>query len=92
MAETLRLAEVADGDIALSDAGRHFVELEPDGRKTLFAQHLQAYVLLAQHIRRVLEERRTHAAPACRFRDELEGHMAARHADQTLRAVTPWGR
>lgn len=90
--QLLRFAEVAEGDIALSDAGRHFVQLEADGRKTLFAQHLQAYVPLAQHIKRVLEERRTHAAPARRFRDELEDHMAAHDADQTLRAVTSWGR
>jgi hypothetical protein len=41
---------------------------------------------------RVLEERRTHAAPARRFRDELEDHMADHHADPTPRALTSWGR
>jgi len=95
VAETLqflRLAELAEGDIRLTDAGRRFVDLDPDGRKRLFAQHLLAYVPLAGHIRRVLDERGAHRAPASRFRDELEDHMSEQFADQTLRAVTSWGR
>jgi NitT/TauT family transport system ATP-binding protein len=90
--QLLRLAEVAEGDIRLTDAGKRFVQLDPDGRKKLFAQHVLAYVPLAGHIRRVLDERGTHAAPASRFRDELEDHMSEEFADQTLRAVTSWGR
>ena len=90
--QLLRFAEVAEGDIRLTDAGRRFVLLDPDGRKKLFAQHLLAYVPLAQHIRRVLDERGTHAAPASRFHDELEDHMSEERADQTLRSVTSWAR
>jgi len=90
--QLLRFAEVAEGDIRLTEPGRRFVELEQDGRKKLFAQHLQAHVPLAQHIRRVLDERATHAAPDRRFRDELEDHMSVQLAEQTLRAVTSWGR
>ena len=90
--QLLRFAEVAEGDIRLTETGRRFVHLDPDGRKKLFAQHVLAYVPLAGHIRRVLDERGTHAAPASRFRDELEDHMSEEFADQTLRAVTSWGR
>jgi NitT/TauT family transport system ATP-binding protein len=95
VAETLhllRLADLAEGDIRLTDAGRHFVDLGPDDRKKQFAQHLLAHVPLAGHIRRVLDERASHAAPASRFRDELEDHMSEQFADQTLRAVTGWAR
>ncbi|MEA2803152.1 MAG: NitT/TauT family transport system ATP-binding protein, partial [Rhodospirillaceae bacterium] len=95
VAETLQLmrfAELAEGDLRLTEAGRRFVELDPDGRKRLFAQHLLAYVPLAGHIRRVLDERGNHRAPASRFRDELEDHMSEQFADQTLRSVTSWGR
>jgi NitT/TauT family transport system ATP-binding protein len=88
----LRFAELAEGDIRLTDAGRRFVDLDPDDRKRLFAQHLLANVPLASHIRRVLDERGNHRAPASRFRDELEDHMSEQFADQTLRAVTGWGR
>ncbi len=90
--QLLRFAEVAEGDIRLTEAGRRFVQLDPDGRKKLFAQHVLAYVPLAQHIKRVLDERGTHAAPASRFRDELEDHMAEEYADRTLRSVTSWAR
>jgi NitT/TauT family transport system ATP-binding protein len=90
--QLLRFAELAEGDIRLTDAGRRFVQLDPDGRKKLFAQHVLAYVPLAQHIKRVLDERGAHSAPASRFRDELEDHMAEDAADQTLRSVTSWGR
>ena len=47
---------------------------------------------LAGHIRRVLDERGTHRAPASRFRDELEDHMSESFAQQTMRTVTSWGR
>jgi len=90
--QLLRFAELAEGDIRLTDAGRRFVQLDPDGRKKLFAQHVLAYVPLAQHIKRVLDERGTHAAPASRFSDELEDHMSVERSDQTLRSVTSWAR
>jgi NitT/TauT family transport system ATP-binding protein len=90
--QLLRFAEVAEGDIKLTAAGQRFVPLDPDGRKKLFAQHLVAYVPLAAHIRRILDERSTHHAPASRFRDELEDHMSEQFAEQTLRAVTSWAR
>src|SRR5216684_4399827 len=90
--QLLRFAELAEGDLKLTDAGRRFVDLDPDGRKRLFAQHLLAYVPLAGHIRRVLDERGAHRAPASRFCDELEDHMSEQFADQTLRSVTSWGR
>jgi NitT/TauT family transport system ATP-binding protein len=90
--QLLRFAEVAEGDIRLTDAGRRFVELDPDGRKKLFAQHVLAYVPLTAHIKRVLDERASHAAPASRFSDELEDHMSVQFAEQTLRTATSWGR
>jgi NitT/TauT family transport system ATP-binding protein len=90
--QLLRFAELAEGDLRLTEAGRRFVDLDSDGRKRLFAQHLLAYVPLAAHVRRVLDERGAHRAPASRFRDELEDHMSEQFADQTLRSVTSWGR
>ena len=88
----LRLAEVAEGDIRLTDAGRRFVVAGVDERKQLFAQHLLAHVPLAAHIRRVLDERPSHRAIAGRFRDELEDHMSEEDAEQTLRAVISFAR
>ncbi len=90
--QTLRLGELADGDIRLTEAGRHFAEADTDTRKTVFAAALRAHVMLAAAIRRTLDERWNHRASAVRFRDELEDHMSPEYAMETLRAVIQWGR
>ena len=56
------------------------------------ADQLLAYVPLAAHIRRVLDDRASHQAPASRFRDELEDFMSEPRADDTMSAVVSWGR
>jgi NitT/TauT family transport system ATP-binding protein len=90
--QLLRFAELAEGDIKLTPAGKRFAELGVDQRKKLFGDHLLAYVPLAQRIRRVLDERPSHIAPATRFRQELEDYMSEEYAETTLRSVTTWGR
>jgi len=95
IAETLQLlhfAELAEGDIRLKPAGKRFADGDVDERKRLFAMQLATHVPLAAHIRRVLDERAGHVAPARRFRDELEDHMSEENAEQTVRAVTSWAR
>ena len=93
--ETLQLfgfAEVAKGDIRITDAGRRFVDSDVDTRKRMFAEHLRAHVPIALLIRRVLDERPTHRAPYRRFAEELEDFMSEEFADETLSAVITWGR
>jgi len=90
--QMLRLAEVEGGDIRLTEAGKRFATAPQDERKTLFQRHLLTYVALAAHIRRVLDERESHAAPKSRFLDELEDHMTPQAAEQTLDAAVGWGR
>jgi len=90
--QMLRLAEVEGGDIRLTEAGKRFATAPLDERKTLFQRHLLTYVALAAHIRRVLDERESHAAPKSRFLDELEDHMTPQAAEQTLDAAVGWGR
>lgn len=95
IAETLQLmhfAELAEGDIRLTPAGARFAYSDIDTRKRLFAQQLSAHVPLAAHIRRILDERASHTAPARRFREELEDHMSSENAEHTTRAVTSWAR
>jgi NitT/TauT family transport system ATP-binding protein len=90
--QLLRFAEVEHGDIRLTEAGKRFARAELDERKRTFAQHVVTYVPLAGHIKRVLDERAGHRAPASRFRDELEDSMSEEQAEQTLRAVISWAR
>ncbi|HTY95089.1 MAG TPA: nitrate/sulfonate/bicarbonate ABC transporter ATP-binding protein [Steroidobacteraceae bacterium] len=95
VAETLqmmRFAEVAGGDIRLTEIGNVFANSESDERKRIFARQLLNYVPLAAHIRRVLDERPTHVARKSRFSDELEDYMSEDDAESTLRAMISWGR
>ena len=95
IAETLQLmrfAEIEGRTIRLSPAARRYDAADVDERKQLFAQHLLAYVPLAAHIRRVLDDRASHQAPATRFRDELEDFMSEPYAEETMDAVVSWGR
>jgi NitT/TauT family transport system ATP-binding protein len=88
----LGFAEVKEGDIRLTGDARNFAELDPQSRKTMFAQHLMTSVPLAQHIRHVLDERPGHRAPRVRFEQELEDHLSDGAAEETLDAVIDWGR
>ncbi|HEY2658861.1 MAG TPA: nitrate/sulfonate/bicarbonate ABC transporter ATP-binding protein [Caulobacteraceae bacterium] len=95
IAETLQLMRFAEIDgrtIRLTPDGRRYAQADVDERKQLFAQHLLAYVPLVAHIRRVLDDRASHQAPARRFRDELEDFMSEDYAEETLNAVVSWGR
>ena len=90
--QLLHLAEIEGGDIKLTDAGKQFAEAGMDDRKKLFQRQLLAYVPLAAHIKRVLDERDSHAAPASRFSDEIEDHMSVQFAEQTMKTITSWAR
>ena len=95
MAETLQLlrfAELRGAELVLTPTARRYAQGDTDQRKQLFAQAIIQHVPLVQHVRRVLDERASHEAPARRFRDELEDHMSEDYADETLRTVTLWGR
>jgi NitT/TauT family transport system ATP-binding protein len=90
--QLLRFAELEQGDIQLTPAGRRFVDSDMDDRKRLFAEHLIAYVPLAALIKRVLDERPNHRARAARFSEELEDFMSEDYAEDTLKAVVSWCR
>ncbi|MFB9264485.1 AAA-associated domain-containing protein [Bradyrhizobium erythrophlei] len=90
--QLLRFAVLSEGDLTLTESGKHFAHLETDGRKKLFAEHLLSYVPVMGLIRRVLDERPSHAAPAARFRNELEDYMSEDYADETLKTIVSWGR
>jgi NitT/TauT family transport system ATP-binding protein len=95
LTETLQLlgfAEIASGDIRLTESGRRFVESDVDQRKRIFGDQLLARVPIAALIRRVLDERPSHRAPYRRFAEELEDFMSEEAADETLSAVVTWGR
>ncbi|MFZ0603579.1 MAG: nitrate/sulfonate/bicarbonate ABC transporter ATP-binding protein [Roseiarcus sp.] len=95
LAETLQLlrfAELEEGDIKLTPLGQRFVDMDVDQRKKAFGEEVLAHIPLASHIKRVLDERPSHRAPATRFREELEDYMSEDYAERTLRAIINLGR
>ncbi len=60
--------------------------------RRLLGEQVLANVPLASHIKRVLDERPSHRAPASRFREELEDYMSEDYAERTLRTVINLGR
>jgi NitT/TauT family transport system ATP-binding protein len=93
--ETLQLlgfAHVSDGDIELTPLGRAYAEADMLARKQLFADAVVKHVPLAAHIRRILDERPGHQAPAARFLRELEDHLSEEEAGRVLETVIDWGR
>jgi len=90
--EILRFAKVSRGDIELTEAGREFANADILKRKQLFANHLLRYVPLAQHIRRVLDDRPGHRASEERFLNELEDFLNEQESEQVLTTMIDWGR
>src|SRR6266446_1688421 len=93
--ETLQLlgfAHVSAGDIELTALGRTYAEADMLARKQLFAEAVLKHIPLAAHIRRVLDERPGHRAPAARFLRELEDHLSESEAQRVLDTVINWGR
>ena len=90
--QLLKFAEFADADIKLTPLGRRFADMDVDQRKKVMGEQLLANIPLAAHIKRVLDERPSHRAPATRFREELEDFMSEDYAERTLRAIITLGR
>lgn len=88
----LEFAELSDGALKLTAAGRVFAQCGIEERKRLFREHLLRFVPLAAHIHHVLDEREGHRAPRMRFEAELEDHLSRSDAEKTLGTVIGWGR
>ena len=90
--QLLGFANVDNGDIALTAAGRIYGDANLQRRKQILADQLKQHIPLAAHIRKVLEERPNHRAPAGRFLAELEDHLEEEDAANVLDTVINWGR
>ena len=90
--DQLGFAELKEGDLLLTAAGKRFVDVSTQERKVLFAEHLLRHVPLAAKIRAVLQERRGQRAPRVRFEQELEDSMSDDLAQETLDTAINWGR
>jgi NitT/TauT family transport system ATP-binding protein len=92
MLQHLGFADMREGDILLTQAGKLFADGDTQERKLMFAEHLVRSVPMAARIRQVLNERPGHRAPRVRFEQELEDFLSDSAAEETLDAVINWGR
>ena len=90
--QLLNFAQVSGGDIELTATARAYTEADMLMRKQMFAEALLKQIPLVAHIRRVLDERPGHRAPAARFLRELEDHLSEEEAARVLETVINWGR
>jgi NitT/TauT family transport system ATP-binding protein len=90
--QLLGFAHVSGGDIDLTAAGRLYADADMLSRKPIFADAVLKHIPLAAHIRRVLDERPGHRAPAARFLRELEDHLSEEEAGRVLDTLINWGR
>lgn len=90
--QLLGFAHVSQGDIELTALGRAYAQADMLARKQMFADALINHVPLATHIRRVLDERPGHRAPAARFLRELEDYLSEDEAERVLDTMINWGR
>jgi NitT/TauT family transport system ATP-binding protein len=90
--QLLGWANVSGGDIELTAGGRAYAAADMLTRKQMFADAVIKHVPLVAHIRRVLDERPGHRAPAARFLRELEDHLSDEEAERVLDTVINWGR
>jgi len=88
----LGFANVAGGDIDLTPIGRTYADADILERKQILGEQLLNHIPLAAHIRKVLEERPNHRAPASRFLTELEDHLEEQDATAVLDTAVNWGR
>lgn len=90
--DMLRFAKITEGELAFTEAGKHFAAATIQDRKQIFAQHLLQYIPLAQHIRKILDQTPNHRANKKYFLDELANYFSEEESERILRTIIDWGR
>ncbi len=90
--QRLGLVEIERGDIIATPAGLEYANAGTQERKGIFRAHALRNVPLVGHILSVLQARPNGSAPRIRFEAELEDHLSAEQARETLDAAIEWGR
>lgn len=90
--DLLKLATISKGDVTLTAFGRQFYDTDILERKQLFANQFMAHVPIAQHIRKILDERPFHKESEDYFLAELQEHLTENEAARVFKTIIDWGR
>jgi NitT/TauT family transport system ATP-binding protein len=88
----LGFAELKEGDVDITPAGKTWVEADIDTQKQLFREAALSRILLFQQIDRILREKSDHSIPLELFRDILDEHQPEEEIQRQLETVLGWGR
>src|SRR5215470_3708783 len=91
-ATLLGFAELKEGDVDITPAGRAWVEADIDTQRRLFREAALSRILLFQQIDKVLREKSDHSIPLELFRDILDEHQPEEEIQRQLETVLTWGR
>jgi NitT/TauT family transport system ATP-binding protein len=88
----LGFAELKEGDVDITPAGKAWVEADIDTQKQLFREAALSRILLFQQIDKILREKSDHSIPLELFRDILDEHHPEEEIRRQLETVLNWGR
>jgi NitT/TauT family transport system ATP-binding protein len=88
----LGFAELKEGDVDITPAGKTWVEADIDTQKQLFREAALSRILLFQQIDKILREKSDHSIPLELFRDILDEHHPEEEIRRQLETVLNWGR
>ena len=91
-ADLLDLADTEEGDLVLTEAGRHFAEAGVLEEKQVFREQVLAHVSLVRYIVQALEAAPRHVLPEEHVQQFLETHFGEQEAQEQLQIVINWGR
>ena len=91
-ADVLELADTEEGDLVLTEAGKHFAEAGVLEEKQIFREQALAHVSLLRQIVQALEQAPGHSLPEEYFLSLLEKHFSEQEAQEQLETVINWGR
>ena len=91
-ADLLDLADTEEGDLVLTEAGRHFAEAGVLEEKQVFREQVLAHVSLVRYIVQALEAAPRHVLPEEHVQQFLETHFGEQEAQEQLQIAIDWGR
>jgi NitT/TauT family transport system ATP-binding protein len=88
----LGFAELKEGDVDITPAGKTWAESDIDTQKHLFREAALSRILLFQQIDKILRSKSDHSIPLELFRDILDEHHPEAEIQRQLETVLNWGR
>jgi NitT/TauT family transport system ATP-binding protein len=91
-ADLLSLADTQEGDLVLTEEGKHFAEAGVLEEKQVFRDQVLAHVSLIRHIIKELQAAPRHVLPEEHFQQFLETYFSEQEAEEQLQTAINWGR